>query len=35
VDQRQIETRLARVLIAGEIPENTTVTFGINSTLAM
>jgi len=34
--QRQIETRLARALIAGEIPEGTTVTFGIeNDTLAM
>jgi len=34
--QRQIETRLARALIAGEIPENTTVHFDIeNDTLVM
>jgi len=34
--QRQIETRLARALIAGEIPENTTVTFSVeNDTLVM
>jgi len=34
--QRQIETRLARALIAGEIPENTTVHFGIeNDALVM
>ena len=27
--QRQIETRLARALIAGEIPQGSTVTFSV------
>jgi len=29
--QRQLETRLARALIAGEIPENTTVSFSVEN----